>query len=42
MIRHILAVANPRYVFRSSVTGKFVSRWYALANPKTTYRDRIW
>lgn len=30
------------YRFRSSETGKFVSRAYAKANPKTTIRQRFW
>lgn len=31
-----------RYVFRSAVTGKFVSREYAEANPETTMREGKW
>lgn len=41
MILHYLALANPRYVYRSSITGKFVSRLYAALHPATTYRDRL-
>lgn len=32
---------KPRYVYRSSKTGKFVTKAYADANPETTYKDRI-
>jgi len=28
------------YRFRSAVTGKFVSLWYALRHPRTTVRER--
>lgn len=41
MIRHYLAIPHPRYVFRSSVTGKFVTRAYAARHPMTTFRDRL-
>lgn len=41
MILHYLAMLNPRFVFRDSGTGRFVTRLYAIANPRTTYRDRI-
>ncbi len=41
MILHYLAVLNPRFVFRSSVTGRFVSRGYAILHPQTTYRDKL-
>lgn len=41
MIGHYLAMLNPRYAYRSAVTGKFVSRAYALLHPKTTFRDRL-
>lgn len=30
-----------RYVYRSSETGRYVSRAYAEANPATTVRERI-
>lgn len=30
-----------RYVYRSAVTGKFVSAAYALAHPDTTIRQRV-
>ncbi len=41
IIRHMLAVLNPRYVFRDSGTGRFVGRIYAMMHPKTTQRERI-
>lgn len=28
-----------RYVYRSAITGRFVSRDYAEANPETTIRE---
>jgi hypothetical protein len=34
-------VLNPRYRFRSAVTGLFVSRWYALLHPRETVRERV-
>ena len=29
------------YRFRSAVTGKFVSRWYAALHPRETVKERI-
>lgn len=29
------------YRFRSAITGKFVSLWYALKHPRTTIRERV-
>ncbi len=37
MIKRAFALLNPYKVFRSSITGRFVSRLHALANPRTTY-----
>lgn len=34
-------VLNPRYVFRSAVTGKFVSRVFALLHPRETVKERV-
>lgn len=31
--------AHWRYLYRSAITGKFVSREYAEANPETTLRE---
>ena len=33
-------VLNPRYRFRSAITGQYVSRLYALLHPATTVRER--
>jgi hypothetical protein len=41
MIAHYAALLNPRYVFRSSVTGRFVSRAYAALHPRETYREKL-
>ncbi len=32
---------GPRYVYRSSETGRYVSKLYALLHPATTYKARI-
>lgn len=32
---------KPYYLYRSAITGKFVSREYAEANPKTTVRVKV-
>lgn len=37
----IIDVLNPRYRFRDSGTGLFVTRIYALLHPKTTQRERV-
>lgn len=34
-------ILKPGYVFRSSVTGQFVSRFFALLHPKFTVKERI-
>jgi hypothetical protein len=41
MIRKLLSLLKPRYVYRSAVTGKFVSPAYAKAFPDLTYRERV-
>lgn len=41
MIGHLAALLNPRYAFRSAITGKFVSRFYALLHPNETVRERL-
>jgi len=33
--------AKPRYIYRSAITGRFVSKAYAEANPETTIRQRV-
>lgn len=30
-----------RYVYKSAITGRYVSKAHALANPATTYRVRV-
>lgn len=32
---------GPRYRYRSSITGRYVSRVYALLHPETTYKARV-
>lgn len=32
---------KPRYLYRSSVTGRYVSQAYAEANPATTVAERV-
>jgi hypothetical protein len=34
-------VLNPRYRFRSAVTGLFVTRWFALLHPRETVKERV-
>lgn len=34
-------VLNWRYRFRSAITGRYVSRFFALLNPHTTVRERV-
>lgn len=41
MIRRILKLFKARYVYRSSVTGHFVSEAFAKANPAITVRERV-
>lgn len=40
MLSAILNLFKPRFVYRSAVTGKFVSKAFADANPETTFRQR--
>lgn len=32
---------NPRYRFRSAVTGRYVSRLFALLHPRETVKERV-
>jgi hypothetical protein len=32
---------GPVYRYRSSITGRYVSRLYAILHPDTTYRARV-
>lgn len=41
MMKRIIGLVSPRYAFRSSITGKFVSKAYALLHPATTVRERL-
>jgi hypothetical protein len=41
MIERIIGLVSPRYRFRSSETGLFVSKAYALIHPATTVRERV-
>jgi hypothetical protein len=34
-------VLNPRYRFRSAVTGLFVTRLFALLHPRETMKERV-
>ncbi len=40
MIKRTIALISPRWRFRSSVTGMFVGKVYALLHPRTTQRER--
>lgn len=40
MIRRAVKLVSPRYQFRSAVSGRYVSKLYALAHPATTYAVR--
>ena len=33
---------NYRYMYRSAISGKFVTKVYADANPDTTMRIKVW
>lgn len=35
-------VLKPWFVFRSAVTGRYVSRWWALTHPATTVKEKRW
>lgn len=37
MIRDLTKILNRKYIYRSAVTGEFVSRAYALLHPRETY-----
>lgn len=43
MIREIVQAVSraARYVWRSAVTGRFVSKDYAKQNPDTTFKDKL-
>lgn len=41
MLKRTIALLSHHWRFRSSVTGHFVSKWYAVTHPRTTVRERI-
>lgn len=41
MIRKLLNALKPKYVYRSAVTGKYVSHAFALLHPSETVRERV-
>lgn len=43
MLRKLIERLKPkrRYVYKSAITGRFVSRAYAEANPETTVKERV-
>jgi hypothetical protein len=41
MIKRMVGLVSPRYRFRSSITGQWVSKGYALLHPRTTQRERV-
>lgn len=41
MMKRIIGLLSPRYVFRSAVTGKYVPKAYALLHPRETVRERV-
>lgn len=41
MLKHIIGIVSPRYVFRDAVTGHFVTKAYALLHPGSTVRERV-
>lgn len=40
MLEKLKALFRRKWIYRSAVTGRFVSEAYALENPDTTYRVR--
>lgn len=41
MLNALKRLFKPHYVYRSAITGLFVSKEYAEANPETTYKERV-
>lgn len=41
IIGRAVGLVSSRYRFRSAVTGRYVSKTYALLHPLTTVRERI-
>lgn len=40
-MNRVFTLLSPRYRFRSAITGKWVSKAYALLHPSTTVAERI-
>jgi hypothetical protein len=38
---HAIKTMDPRYRWRSAVTGKFVGRLFAALHPETTVKERV-
>lgn len=41
MLKKLIALFKPRYIYVSAETGRFVSKEFAEANPATTFRRRV-
>lgn len=41
MMKRIVGLLSRRYAFRSSVTGEYVSKAYALLHPRETQRELV-
>lgn len=41
MIKRTIALLSSHWRFRSAVTGRYVSKAYALLHPMTTVRERV-
>lgn len=41
MLKALLRPFKRRYRYKSSITGKFVTRLFALTHPTTTYRTPV-
>jgi hypothetical protein len=38
---HAIKTLDPRYRWRSAISGKFVGRLFAALHPETTVRERV-
>lgn len=41
MFDRTIALLSPHWRFRSAVTGKFVTKLFALTHPRETVRERV-
>jgi len=41
MIKRVIGLLSPRYIFRDAITGRYVTKLYALLHPSTTIRSRV-